>query len=57
MPKNQQVSGNKVVQTKGDGVQVTKNYSDVMQGYNGLYHNSAQPQQKDASLGRPWMPF
>ncbi|SCZ94160.1 BZ3500_MvSof-1268-A1-R1_Chr12-2g03875 [Microbotryum saponariae] len=27
MPKNQHVSGNNVIQTKGDGNQVTKDYN------------------------------
>ncbi|KDE04190.1 hypothetical protein MVLG_05353 [Microbotryum lychnidis-dioicae p1A1 Lamole] len=47
MPKNQHVSGNNVIQTKGDGNQVTKDYNAVLNGYNGLYNNPQQPQQKD----------
>ncbi|SCZ94165.1 BZ3500_MvSof-1268-A1-R1_Chr12-2g03730 [Microbotryum saponariae] len=50
MPKNQHVSGNNVIQTKGDGTQVRKsNNAVIFNGYNGV-DNPQRPQQKDVSL-------
>ncbi|SCZ94142.1 BZ3500_MvSof-1268-A1-R1_Chr12-2g03714 [Microbotryum saponariae] len=47
MPKNQRVSGNNVIQTKGDGNQVTKDYVQrFFNDYNGV-DNPQRPQQKD----------
>ncbi|SCZ94143.1 BZ3500_MvSof-1268-A1-R1_Chr12-2g03725 [Microbotryum saponariae] len=36
MPKNQHVSGNNVIQTKGDGTQIRKSNNAVVNGYNDL---------------------
>ncbi|SCZ94147.1 BZ3500_MvSof-1268-A1-R1_Chr12-2g03878 [Microbotryum saponariae] len=44
---NQFVSGDYVVQTKGDGSHVVKDYSNVQQGYNGLYNNPQHSDLKD----------